>query len=104
MSGDIVGVLLDLGCKEVIFSLNGNCLPPFKHLFRHTTYVHVFLDLTVSISNYLIEAIFKCLAFFFLFSRASLFCTSQEISKNEVTNACGYRVNVGFTGFSLWHW
>ena len=42
LSGDILGILLDLGRKEVIFSLNGNCLPPFKHLFRHATYVQVF--------------------------------------------------------------
>ena len=34
-SGDILGVLLDLSHNEVIFSLNGNCLPPFKQLFLH---------------------------------------------------------------------
>jgi len=43
-SGDILGVLLDLSHKEVIFSLNGNCLPPFTHLFRHTTYVTAYIS------------------------------------------------------------
>jgi len=50
-SGDILGVLLDLGHKEVVFSLNGNCLPPFKHLFRHATYVHVFFGENDNVYN-----------------------------------------------------
>lgn len=34
-SGDIVGCLIDFNRREVIFSLNGHCLEPFRKLFSH---------------------------------------------------------------------
>ncbi|XP_013382424.1 RING finger and SPRY domain-containing protein 1 isoform X1 [Lingula anatina] len=33
--GDILGLLLDLDKQEIIFSLNGNCLPAYNQVFAH---------------------------------------------------------------------
>ena len=36
-AGDIVGCFIDLDAREVIFSLNGRALEPFRKLFSHTS-------------------------------------------------------------------
>lgn len=35
--GDILGLLLDTNEKHVVFSLNGQCLPPYPQLFTHAS-------------------------------------------------------------------
>ena len=38
-TGDIVGCYLNIEDEKVIFSLNGDSLPPFNHLFKTAKYV-----------------------------------------------------------------
>ena len=39
VTGDILGLLLDIDNKQVTFALNGNALPSYNQLFAHARWV-----------------------------------------------------------------